>query len=95
MQLSVDGREAEGVEAELPTVRWSGQRAASCCGAALVAICGGGEVHLTPTLFTVSRVGQEAHRRQQIFARAASAALLTTGREKSKCGQLRVAQEVW
>jgi hypothetical protein len=32
----VDERETEGVRAELPTVRWSGQRAATRCGAALV-----------------------------------------------------------
>jgi hypothetical protein len=59
-QLVVDGREAEGVRAELSTVRWSGQRAATRCGAALVASYKGGavrEVHLTSALFGEARVG--------------------------------------
>jgi hypothetical protein len=59
-QLVVDGREVEGVEAELSMVRWSGQRAATRCGATLVASYRGGvvrEVHLTSVLFGEARVG--------------------------------------
>jgi hypothetical protein len=98
MHLTVDGREAEGVGAELLMVRWSGQRVAVRCGVAPVIGCSGEavrEVHLTPVLFREVRVGREAHRRRQIFARAALAALLTTEGEKSKCGRLVVAQEAW
>jgi hypothetical protein len=98
MHLTVDGREAEGVRAELSMVRWSGQRVAVRCGVAPVIGYSGEvvrEVHLTPVLFGEVRVGREAHRRLQIFARAASAALLTTEGEKSKCGRLGAAREAW
>jgi hypothetical protein len=70
--LAVDEREAEGVGAKLPTVRWSVQWAAARCEATPVAGCRGEEVrevHLTPVLFGEARVGREAQRRRQIFAR--------------------------
>jgi hypothetical protein len=66
----VDGSEAEGVGAKLPTVRWSWQRATTRCVAAPVTDGGGGEVrevHHTPMLFGEARVGHETHRRQQIL----------------------------
>jgi hypothetical protein len=87
-QLSVDRREVEGVRAEMPMVRWSGQRAASHCGVALITGCEGGavrEVHLTPTLFGEFRVGQEAHRRRQNKRSEASTSGGSNGRAECSC----------
>jgi hypothetical protein len=58
-----------GVRAELPTVRWSWQRAAARCRASPIVGCGGErvrKVHVTPALLEKARLGQEAHRSQRI-----------------------------